>query len=81
MALFGSAILFWADSPGSCRPRGRDGLEGVRLYTAMMLACSVPAPSMMIGIGAYAPIMVMVNLLGMNTKAAFPIMMGLLASF
>ena len=31
---------------------------------------------MMIGIGAYAPIMIMVSLLGMNPKAAFPIMMG-----
>jgi len=31
---------------------------------------------MTIGIGAYAPIMMMVSLLGMNPKAAFPIMMG-----
>jgi uncharacterized membrane protein YfcA len=31
---------------------------------------------MTIGIGAYAPIMIMVSLLGMNPKAAFPIMMG-----
>ncbi len=31
---------------------------------------------MTIGVGAYAPIMVMVSLLGMNTTAAFPIMMG-----
>ncbi len=31
---------------------------------------------MTIGIGAYTPIMIMVGLLGMNTKAAFPIMMG-----
>jgi len=31
---------------------------------------------MMIGVGAYAPIMIMVSLLGMNPKAAFPIMMG-----
>jgi uncharacterized membrane protein YfcA len=50
-------------------------LEGVRLYTAMVGNFCFGA-LMMIGIGAYAPIMVMVNLLGMNTKAAFPIMMG-----
>jgi len=31
---------------------------------------------MTIGVGAYAPIMIMVSLLGMNPKAAFPIMMG-----
>lgn len=31
---------------------------------------------MTIGVGAYAPIIVMVSLLGMDTKAAFPIMMG-----
>lgn len=31
---------------------------------------------MTIGIGAYAPIMIMVSLLGMNPKAAYPIMMG-----
>ena len=31
---------------------------------------------MMIGVGAYAPIMIMVSLLGMNQKAAFPLMMG-----
>lgn len=31
---------------------------------------------MMIGVGAYAPIMILVSLLGMNPKAAFPIMMG-----
>jgi uncharacterized membrane protein YfcA len=31
---------------------------------------------MMLGIGLYAPCMVLVSLLGMNPKAAFPIMMG-----
>jgi uncharacterized membrane protein YfcA len=31
---------------------------------------------MTIGIGAYAPIMVMVSLLGMSPKSAFPVMMG-----
>jgi uncharacterized membrane protein YfcA len=42
------------------------GLVGNVLFGALMT----------IGIGAYAPIMVMVSLLGMNPKAAFPIMMG-----
>ena len=31
---------------------------------------------MTLGIGAYAPIMIMISLLGMNPTAAFPIMMG-----
>ena len=31
---------------------------------------------MTIGVGAYAPIMIMVSLLGMDQKAAFPLMMG-----
>ena len=31
---------------------------------------------MMLGIGLYAPCMVLVSLLGMNPRAAFPIMMG-----
>lgn len=31
---------------------------------------------MTIGVGAYAPIMIMVSLLGMNPQTAFPIMMG-----
>jgi uncharacterized membrane protein YfcA len=31
---------------------------------------------MMLGIGLYAPCMILVSLLGMNATAAFPIMMG-----
>ena len=31
---------------------------------------------MTLGIGLYAPCMILVSLLGMNDKAAFPIMMG-----
>jgi uncharacterized membrane protein YfcA len=30
----------------------------------------------MVGVGLYAPCMILVSLLGMNAKAAFPIMMG-----
>jgi uncharacterized membrane protein YfcA len=42
------------------------GLVGNFLFGALMT----------IGVGAYAPIMIMVSLLGMNQKAAFPLMMG-----
>jgi hypothetical protein len=31
---------------------------------------------MMLGIGYYAPCLIMISLLGMDPKAAFPIMMG-----
>ena len=44
-----------------------------------MLACGINfvlGALMTLGIGAYAPIMIMVSLLGMNPTAAFPIMMG-----
>jgi uncharacterized membrane protein YfcA len=50
-------------------------LEGVKL--ALGLAGNFMLGSLMtLGIGLYAPCMIMVGLLGMNAKAAFPIMMG-----
>jgi uncharacterized membrane protein YfcA len=45
----------------------------------LALACGINfvlGALMTLGIGAYAPIMIMVSLLGMNPTAAFPIMMG-----
>jgi uncharacterized membrane protein YfcA len=45
----------------------------------LILACGINfalGALMTLGIGAYAPIMIMVSLLGMNPTAAFPIMMG-----
>ena len=45
----------------------------------LVLACGITfmlGALMTLGIGAYAPIMIMVSLLGMNPTAAFPIMMG-----
>jgi uncharacterized membrane protein YfcA len=45
----------------------------------LVIACAVTVvlgALMTLGIGAYAPIMIMVSLLGMNPTAAFPIMMG-----
>jgi uncharacterized membrane protein YfcA len=50
-------------------------LEGLTLVVALV-GNFVLGALMTIGIGAYAPIMLMVSLLGMNPKAAFPIMMG-----
>jgi uncharacterized membrane protein YfcA len=50
-------------------------LDGVR-YRMALVGNFLFGALMTIGIGAYAPIMIMVSLLGMNPKAAFPIMMG-----
>jgi uncharacterized membrane protein YfcA len=58
-------------------PSGGDamGLEGGWLLFAV--ACNFALGSLMtLGIGLYAPCMIVVCLLGMNPKAAFPIMMG-----
>lgn len=58
-------------------PVGGDtlGLSGARLW--MGLAGNfMLGVLMMLGIGLYAPCMILVSLLGMNPTAAFPIMMG-----
>ncbi len=51
------------------------GLTGWKLGVGIM-GNLVFGALMTIGVGAYAPIMVMVSLLGMDTTAAYPIMMG-----
>ncbi|HET6274420.1 MAG TPA: hypothetical protein VFE16_00610 [Candidatus Cybelea sp.] len=51
------------------------GLEGVRLWIGVVVSFLLGA-LMTIGIGFYAPCMILVSLLGMNPIAAFPIMMG-----
>ena len=50
-------------------------LEGTRLYIALSVNFVLGA-LMTLGIGLYAPCMILVSLLGMNPTAAFPIMMG-----
>jgi uncharacterized membrane protein YfcA len=51
------------------------GLTGAHLWTGVAVSFFLGA-LMTIGIGLYAPCMIMVTLLGMNPIAAFPIMMG-----
>ena len=51
------------------------GLTGMSLIIGLV-GNFIFGALMTIGIGAYAPIMIMVSLLGMNQKAAFPLMMG-----
>jgi uncharacterized membrane protein YfcA len=58
-------------------PAGADAvaLEGTRLWLGIA-GNFVLGAMMTIGVGLYAPCMILVSLLGMNAKAAFPIMMG-----
>lgn len=58
-------------------PGGGDtlGLNGTRLWVGLS-GNFVLGVLMMLGIGLYAPCMILVSLLGMNPTAAFPIMMG-----
>jgi uncharacterized membrane protein YfcA len=51
------------------------GLSGASLVLAV-IANMVFGALMTLGIGLYAPCMIVVSLLGMNPRAAFPIMMG-----
>ncbi len=58
-------------------PGGGDdlGIRGTRLMVGVMGNFLLGA-LMTLGIGLYAPCMIMISLLGMNPAAAFPIMMG-----
>src|SRR2546427_10116183 len=51
------------------------GVSGLKLVIAVAVNFMLGA-LMTLGIGLYAPCMILVSLLGMNPKAAFPIMMG-----
>ena len=58
-------------------PEGGNTLSLHGKWLLIAIACNfVFGALMMIGVGAYAPIMIMVSLLGMNPTTAFPIMMG-----
>ncbi|MGA2779668.1 MAG: sulfite exporter TauE/SafE family protein [Steroidobacteraceae bacterium] len=75
-ALLCAALLFLASNL-QWMPGGglATGLSGARLIAAV-LANAVLGALMMLGIGLYAPCLILVCLLGMNPLAAFPIMMG-----
>lgn len=51
------------------------GVRGIKLLVGILVNFSLGA-LMSLGIGLYAPCMILVSLLGMNPTAAFPIMMG-----
>lgn len=77
-ALLAAAVLFiLSNLRGSYFGLTGDalGLTGTRLIIGVVVSFCLGA-LMTIGIGMYAPAMILVSLLGMNPKAAFPIMMG-----
>jgi uncharacterized membrane protein YfcA len=68
--LFLASVLGWMPAGGEAR-----GLTGARLAVAIG-ANFVLGGLMMLGIGLYAPCLILVSLLGMSPVVAFPIMMG-----
>ena len=65
-----------ARQPGHRRDgQGTLDLQGTKLAIGLVGNFLLGA-LMTLGIGMYAPCMILVGLLGMNAKAAFPIMMG-----
>jgi uncharacterized membrane protein YfcA len=75
-ALLCAAMLFLANNL-HWMPGGGEalGLSGARLIAAILINALLGA-LMMLGVGLYAPCLILVSLLGMNPLAAFPIMMG-----
>lgn len=75
-ALLGAAMLFLAGNLGWMPGGGAAlGLTGPRLLFAVATNAVLGA-LMMLGVGLYAPCLILVSLLGMSPLAAFPIMMG-----
>jgi uncharacterized membrane protein YfcA len=75
-ALLCAALLYLASNL-HWMPGGGDalGLSGPRLVVAVLTNVLLGA-LMMLGVGLYAPCLILVSLLGMSPLAAFPIMMG-----
>jgi uncharacterized membrane protein YfcA len=68
--LFLAANLHWMPGGGASL-----GLTGGTLAFAICVNCALGA-LMTLGIGLYAPCLILISLLGMSPLAAFPIMMG-----
>ena len=76
IALLAGAALFAAKNLGYIASKGEaSGVDGVMLVVAVLGNLMLGA-LMTIGIGLYAPCMLLVSFIGMNERAAFPIMMG-----
>jgi uncharacterized membrane protein YfcA len=68
--LFLASNLHWMPGGGEAL-----GLSGTRLIVAVLVNALLGA-LMMLGVGLYAPCLILLSLLGMSPLAAFPIMMG-----
>jgi uncharacterized membrane protein YfcA len=76
IALLVAAALFaWRNLGGGGTESGTLDLQGTKLGLGLAGNFSLGA-LMTLGIGMYAPCMILVGLLGMNAASAFPIMMG-----
>jgi uncharacterized membrane protein YfcA len=76
VALLVAAVLFVMSNLGRF-PAGGNGLELTGLKLAIGVGGNFILGALMtLGIGLYAPCMILVSLLGMSPIAAFPIMMG-----
>ena len=76
LALLVAAGLFtWTNLGGKGTAEGTLGLTGTNLVLGL-IGNFVLGALMTLGIGMYAPCMILVGLLGMKATAAFPIMMG-----
>jgi uncharacterized membrane protein YfcA len=73
--LVAAALFAWRNMGGAGTEVGTTGLEGTKLALGMA-GNFVLGALMTLGIGLYAPCMILVGMLGMNAAAAFPIMMG-----
>jgi len=75
-ALLGAATLMLLSLTGiGPAPGVALGVSGAKLGLAIVISAFLGA-LMMLGIGYYAPCLILISLLGMNPTAAFPIMMG-----
>lgn len=76
ICLLGAALLMFLSATGAL-PAGGEllGVSGVKLAIAVAVNFALGA-LMTLGIGLYAPCLILVSLLGMNPTSGFPIMMG-----
>ena len=76
VALLAAAVFFLMSNLGLFPSGGAAlGLSGGRLAVALVVNLVLGA-LMTLGIGSYAPSMILVSLLGMSPTTAFPVMMG-----
>lgn len=73
--LAASTLMILAMSGQGPAPGEALGISGAKLGIAIVIS-TVLGALMMLGIGFYAPCLIMISLLGMDPRASYPIMMG-----